>query len=101
MNKSAAMIGAGLIGRAWAMVFARAGWTVRLYDSHPAQLANARNYIAASLAEQEAAGWVREREFEIPHGPCCSFTTPGGHRVALYQLIRPEVAAHFDGRRDF
>ena len=56
MNKSAAMIGAGLIGRAWAMVFARAGWTVRLYDSHPAQLANAGDYIAASLAEQETAG---------------------------------------------
>src|SRR2546428_4171250 len=56
MNKSAAMIGAGLIGRAWAMVFARAGWTVRLYDSHPAQLANARDYIAASLVEQETAG---------------------------------------------
>ncbi|RAI04178.1 3-hydroxyacyl-CoA dehydrogenase [Acuticoccus sediminis] len=28
----AAIIGAGLIGRAWAMVFARGGWTVSLYD---------------------------------------------------------------------
>ena len=36
---SCAIIGAGLIGRAWAMVFARAGWRVRLYDSDPAQLA--------------------------------------------------------------
>ena len=42
MRKIAAMIGAGLIGRAWAMVFARAGWAVRLYDSNPAQLADAR-----------------------------------------------------------
>jgi hypothetical protein len=25
----------------------------------------------------------------------------GGHRFALYQLTRPEVAAHFEGRRDF
>jgi predicted enzyme related to lactoylglutathione lyase len=57
--------------------------------------------LDASLAAQEAAGWVRERAFEIPHGPCCSFTTPGGHRVALYQLTRPEAAGHFDGRRDF
>jgi hypothetical protein len=38
---------------------------------------------------------------EIPHGPCCSFRTPGGHRIALYQLTRPEVVAHFNGRRDF
>ena len=57
--------------------------------------------LEASLAEQEAAGWIREHRFDIPHGPCCSFTTPGGHRVALYQLTRPEAAAHFDGRHDF
>jgi len=30
-----AAIGAGLIGRAWAMVFARAGWDVALYDAVP------------------------------------------------------------------
>ena len=57
--------------------------------------------LEATLAEQEATGWVRERRFEIPHGPCCSFRTPGGHRVALYQLTRPEATGHFDGRRDF
>lgn len=53
------------------------------------------------LAVMEHRGWKREDTFEIPHGPCCSFTGPGGHRVALYQLTRPEVAEHFDGRRDF
>ena len=31
-RRSAAIVGAGLIGRAWAVVFARAGWSVRLYD---------------------------------------------------------------------
>jgi hypothetical protein len=57
--------------------------------------------LEATLAERRVAGWVPERTFDIPHGPCCSFTTPGGHRVALYQLTRPEAAGHFDGRRDF
>ncbi len=57
--------------------------------------------LEATLTRQEDAGWVRERSFEIPHGPCCSFRTPGGHRLALYQLTRPEAATHFDGRRDF
>jgi hypothetical protein len=57
--------------------------------------------LGAALADLEARGFRRERTFEIPHGPCCSFRTPGGHRVALYQLTRPEVASHFDGRRDF
>jgi hypothetical protein len=57
--------------------------------------------LAASLAELQSRGWQRADTFEIPHGPCCSFRTAGGHRVALYQLTRPEVAAHFEGRRDF
>ena len=57
--------------------------------------------LSIALAELESRGWKREPTFEIPHGPCCSFGTPGGHRVAVYQLTRPEVAAHFAGRRDF
>lgn len=46
-------------------------------------------------------GWKREGVFEIPQGPCCSFETPAGHRVAVYQLTRPGVAEHFEGRQDF
>jgi hypothetical protein len=57
--------------------------------------------LAASLVELQARGWQPVGTFDIPHGPCCSFRTSGGHRVALYQLTRPEVAAHFEGRRDF
>jgi hypothetical protein len=57
--------------------------------------------LEASLDALSAKGWTREGTFEIPHGPVCSFTTPGGHRFALYELTRPEAAAHFDGRRDF
>ena len=57
--------------------------------------------LDAALAELEAHGWEPAHRFEIPHGPCCSFTTPGGHRIALYQLVRPEVAEHFAGRFDF
>jgi hypothetical protein len=57
--------------------------------------------LRAALASLESRGWQREHTFEIPHGPICSFITPGGHRIALYQLTRPEAAHHFDGRRDF
>jgi hypothetical protein len=64
---------------------------------HVYRVANLRTALAAL----EARGWERDHTFEIPHGPCCSFRTPGGHRIALYQLTRPEAAAHFDGRRDF
>lgn len=57
--------------------------------------------LGAAMADLEARGWQRQHTLEIPHGPCCPFQTPGGHRVALYQLTRPEVTAHFEGRRDF
>ena len=57
--------------------------------------------LGAALDLLESRGWKREHPFEIPHGPCCSFRSPGGHRIALYQLTRPEVAQHFEGRRDF
>ena len=62
MEQIAAIIGAGLIGRAWATVFARAGWQVRLYDCVPAQLDTARGHIATSLAEQQAAGLVADAQ---------------------------------------
>ncbi len=55
----------------------------------------------AALDELTSRGWAEAERFEIPHGPCCTFETPGGHRVGVYQLTRPEVGEHFAGRRDF
>jgi catechol 2,3-dioxygenase-like lactoylglutathione lyase family enzyme len=54
-----------------------------------------------AMKQLESRGWARGTTLEIPHGPVCSFATPGGHRIAIYQLTRPEVAEHFTGRRDF
>ncbi len=62
MEKIVAVIGAGLIGRAWAMVFARAGWRVRLHDRDCAQLDAAHAFIAASLDEQAGYGLVTDPE---------------------------------------
>ncbi len=60
MEKTIAVIGAGLIGRAWAMVFARAGWRVRLTDKAASQLDAAQAFIATSLPEQAAFGLVAD-----------------------------------------
>jgi hypothetical protein len=57
--------------------------------------------LDAALAGLAARGWQRQHTMEIPQEPCCSLRMPGGHRIALYQLTRPEVASHLDGRRDF
>jgi L-gulonate 3-dehydrogenase len=56
----AAVIGAGLIGRAWAMVFARVGWEVSLYDGVPAQLDSARVLMAEDLLRQQASGLAKD-----------------------------------------
>ena len=57
--------------------------------------------LKAALKDLAGRGWKKERTFEIPHGPICSFRAPGGQRIAVYQLTRPEVGDHFAGRRDF
>ena len=57
--------------------------------------------LDASLAQLKKRGWKKGTKLEIPMGPCCSFTSPRGHRIALYELSRPGVAVHFEGRRDF
>lgn len=57
--------------------------------------------VVRTQTELQSKGWKRGRSLEIPHGPCISFATPGGQRVAVYQLTRPEVASHFVGRMDF
>jgi hypothetical protein len=57
--------------------------------------------LAAAMADLESRGMDPGPEFGIPHGPCCSFRTPGGHRIALYERTRPEADERFAGRRDF
>jgi 3-hydroxyacyl-CoA dehydrogenase len=54
-----AVIGAGLIGRAWAMVFARAGAQVALHDSSAKALKAAMKAIDVSLADLKRAGLLK------------------------------------------
>ena len=57
--------------------------------------------LDAALDALESRGWKRGRSIEIPHGPLCSFSAPGGQRIAVYELARPDVEEHFAGWRDF
>jgi hypothetical protein len=54
----------------------------------------------SALERLRAAGLGEILELEIPQGPCASFRAPGGQRLAVYELVRPGVARHFDGRFD-
>src|SRR3979411_225954 len=48
-NRNVAIVGVGLIGRAWAAIFARAGWNVRITDPHAPTLAAAPGLIKDEL----------------------------------------------------
>jgi L-gulonate 3-dehydrogenase len=49
IERQVAIVGAGLIGRAWAAIFARAGWHVRLTDPHAPTLQAAPRLIHDEL----------------------------------------------------
>lgn len=51
MTRNVAIIGCGLIGRAWAVVFARAGLNVRLWDADPAVVGAAAETLRATCIE--------------------------------------------------
>lgn len=52
--ESAAIVGTGLVGRAWAMVFARAGWRARLWD--PVEGAAERAVEACATGLRDLSG---------------------------------------------
>ena len=57
-----AIIGSGLIGRAWATVFASHGFDVALYDVKPEAAAAARAHIGTNLQDLAGHGLVDDPE---------------------------------------
>jgi L-gulonate 3-dehydrogenase len=60
-----AVIGAGLIGRSWAIVFARAGFSVNLWDHFPHQTDAAMTFIAERLPELHQAGLLADQPADV------------------------------------
>ncbi|XP_051465371.1 lambda-crystallin homolog isoform X2 [Apus apus] len=54
-----AVIGSGLIGRSWAMVFAAGGFKVKLYDIEQQQLTSALENIRKQIKELEKTGFLK------------------------------------------
>jgi L-gulonate 3-dehydrogenase len=59
-TSSVGIVGAGLIGCAWANVFARAGWQVQVWDPSTAQRDAAHAQVAQSLHELQSHGLVHD-----------------------------------------
>jgi hypothetical protein len=57
--------------------------------------------LEAVVAELERRGATIEAQFGFPHGPAAALRSPGGQRLAFYELTRPEADEHLSGRIDF
>jgi len=60
-----AVIGSGLIGRSWSIVFARAGFQVNLWDPFPRQTEAAMTFIADRLPELRQAGLLADEPADV------------------------------------
>jgi L-gulonate 3-dehydrogenase len=66
-TKVAGIVGAGLIGRSWANIFARAGWQVRVWDPVAEQRATAQEQVARSLHDLAQYGLVDDPDAAARH----------------------------------
>jgi 3-hydroxyacyl-CoA dehydrogenase len=76
-----AIVGTGLIGRAWAAIFARAGWTVRLSDPHIPTLK-----AAPRLIRDELHALARHGLAEDPDGAVARISVAGSLREAVMDV---------------
>jgi len=77
-ERNVAIVGAGLIGRAWAAIFARAGWNVRLTDPHQPTL-NA----APGLIREELQALARHGLADDPDGAAARLSVAASLKQAL------------------
>ena len=66
-----AVVGSGLIGQAWAIVFARGGHAVKMWDGDPKAVGNALPLIASQVADLKAAGLIDDPKALIAHISGC------------------------------
>ncbi|WP_213772164.1 3-hydroxyacyl-CoA dehydrogenase [Bradyrhizobium sp. dw_78] len=77
-NRQVAIVGVGLIGRAWAAIFARAGWNVRLTDPHAPTLA-----AAPGLIRDELRALARHGLADDPDGAAARLTVAASLKEAV------------------
>lgn len=93
MTQTVAIIGAGLIGRAWAMIFARAGWSVRLYDAVDGVAQKALDLCAEGLRGLAAEGLCDDPDSAAARLVAVASLAEAVACVALVQENGPEDLA--------
>ena len=89
-NRDVAIVGAGLIGRAWAAVFARAGWNVRITDPHVPTLNAAPRLIRDELHALAKAGLADDPDGAVARVSVAAGLEEAVMGVAFVQENGPE-----------
>src|SRR5512140_3712385 len=90
-ERNVAIVGAGLIGRAWAAIFARAGWNVRLTDPHSPTLS-----AAPGLIRDELHALARHGLADDPEGAAARLSVA----ASLEQAVRDAEFVQENGPED-
>lgn len=93
-----AIIGTGLIGRAWAMVFARAGHPVKLYDAAPGAAEKALALIGEGLKELEEFGLIKESAVVVASRVSAAATLAGAVSDADY--VQENTSENLEVKRE-
>lgn len=97
-NYEVAVVGSGLIGQAWALVFARAGCQVRMWDGDVAALQRARTLVCELADELERSQLVDDAAALKARIRTCDALGDAVQGVDYVQESLPEV---LDIKRDF
>jgi 3-hydroxyacyl-CoA dehydrogenase len=91
MVPKVAVVGSGLIGRAWAVVFASHGWRVSLYDISPDVADAARSQVDHALKELAAHGLIADPTGALDLIEPSSTLADALEGAALVQENGPEI----------
>ncbi|KAF0228344.1 MAG: NAD-binding 3-hydroxyacyl-CoA [Beijerinckiaceae bacterium] len=89
--KKIAIVGSGLIGRAWATIFASSGFKVALYDVAPGAAKAARAHIGKNLKELAGHGLVKNPKAALARIRVADDLADALGDVALVQENGPET----------
>ena len=89
-TEKVAIIGSGLVGKSWAMIFASAGYNVTLYDIDKDQVTKALSNIADELDQFEKEGVLRGKISAAAQKELISGTTE------LSECIKVSVFYHIN-----
>ncbi|WP_244818240.1 3-hydroxyacyl-CoA dehydrogenase [Caballeronia sp. Lep1P3] len=96
-ERTIAVIGSGRIGRAWAIVFARSGFAVRLHDAAPHMLEGAIPAIRESVGDLTSFGLIDEPVDTIVARITACKTL--GETVANADLVQENIAEVVEAKR--